>query len=303
MTVIRSLKKDIIRNKYIYIMAIPVILFYIMFCYIPMGGIVIAFQDYSPARGIGGSEWTGFSNFISFFSDFQFFRLIQNTLLLSFYLLLFGFPAPLILAVLINEVRFKRYKSVVQTVSYLPHFVSLVVVCGIIADFTSSSGVINQLLSHLGMPTTSYLTHPELYRPLYVISDLWQSVGWDSIIYLAAISSLDPGLYEAATIDGAGRFRQIWNVTLPGLLPTISILFIMRVGTIMSVGYEKTILLYNPTIYQTADIISSFIYRRGLLDMDYGFSTAVGLFNSVINFGLLWVANTVSKKLSENALW
>lgn len=303
MRIIANLRKDILRNKYIYLMALPVIAFYICFCYLPMGGMAIAFQDYAPAKGIGGSQWVGFENFIAFFQDYQFPRLLRNTLSLSFKLILFGFPAPILLALLINELYWKKYKKVVQTISYLPHFISLVVICGMISEFTSKTGVINQVLTFFGVEPSTYLLRPELFHPVFIISDIWQSIGWSSIVYLSAISAIDPGLYEAATIDGAGRFRQILHVTLPSLIPTITILFIMRIGNLMSLGYEKVILLYNPTIMETADIIASYTYRRGILDMDYGFSTAVGIFNSVINFGFLWLANTVSKKLTENSLW
>jgi putative aldouronate transport system permease protein len=301
--VFNKLLKDIARNKYVYLMALPVIVFYITFFYVPMGGMLISFQDYSPARGIWGSKWIGLDNFTGFFTDYQFFRLIRNTLLLSAYLIIFSFPAPLVLALLINELRSRSYKKVVQTISYLPHFVSLVVVCGIIVDFTSSAGVINQILGFFGVPQLTFLMRPERFRGIFVVSDIWQHVGWSSSIDLAALSGIDPGLYEAAIIDGAGRFRQMLSVTLPSLLPTITVLFIMRIGNIMSVGYEKVILLYNPTIYETADIISSFIYRRGLLNADYGFSTAVGTVNSIVNFLFVWLANRISKSLSENSLW
>ncbi|MDR1566005.1 MAG: ABC transporter permease subunit [Treponema sp.] len=303
MGVFKKLLKDIVKNKYVYLMALPVILFYIIFFYLPMGGMLISFQDYSPARGIVGSKWIGLDNFTGFFTDYQFPRLIRNTLLLSAYLIIFSFPAPLILALLINELRSRPYKRIVQTISYLPHFISLVVVCGIIVDFTSSAGVINQVLGFFGIPPVTFLMRPERFRAIFVVSDIWQHMGWSSIIYLAALSGIDPGLYEAAIIDGAGRFRQMLSVTLPSLMPTITVLFIMRIGNIMSVGYEKVILLYNPTIYETADIISSFIYRRGLLNADYGFSTAVGTVNSIVNFLFVWLANRISRSLSENSLW
>jgi putative aldouronate transport system permease protein len=303
MGVAKKLIKDIRKNKYIYIMAVPVILFYIVFCYVPMGGMLISFQDYSPVRGIFHSKWIGFQNFIDFFSSYQFPRLLGNTLLLSFYLIIFSFPAPLILALLINELGGKAFKKTVQTISYLPHFISLVVICGIVVDFTSSEGVINQILGVFGVTPVSFLMRPERFRPLFVVSDIWQHVGWGSIIYLAALSGIDQGLYEAAIIDGAGRFHQMISITIPCLLPTITVLFIMRIGNIMSVGYEKVILLYNPTIYSTADIISTYIYRRGLLETNYGISTAVGTFNSIINFIFVWLANRLSGWLSENSLW
>ncbi|EMS68986.1 ABC transporter permease [Ruminiclostridium cellobioparum] len=303
MSILKNLKRDIIKNKYIYLMAIPVAAFYICFCYLPMGGLVIAFQDYAPAKGILGSEWVGFQNFINFFHDYQFTRLLRNTILLSLKLIIFGFPAPILLALLINELRWKRYRKTVQTLSYLPHFISLVVVCGLISDFTSSTGLVNQLLSYIGIEPKTFLMQPKMFQPLFVTTDIWQTIGWGSIVYLSAISSIDPGLYEAATIDGAGRFRQILSVTIPSLMSTIIVLFIMRIGNIMSLGYEKVILLYNPTIMERADIISSFTYRRGLLDMDYGFSTAVGMFNSVINFVILWIANRLCKKFTGESLW
>jgi putative aldouronate transport system permease protein len=268
-----------------------------------MGGMLISFQDYTPARGILHSKWIGLQNFKDFFSSYQFPRLLGNTLLLSFYLIVFSFPAPLILALLINELNHKVFKKTIQTISYLPHFISLVVVCGIIVDFTSTEGVINQVLSTFGVTPVHFLLRPERFRAIFVVSDIWQQAGWSSIIYLAALSGIDPGLYEAAIIDGAGRFRQIISITIPALLPTITVLFIMRIGNIMSVGYEKVILLYNPTIYSTADIISTYIYRRGLLETNYGISTAVGTFNSVINFIFVWLANKVSSRLSENSLW
>lgn len=303
MSILKNLKRDIIKNKYIYLMAIPVAAFYICFCYLPMGGLVIAFQDYAPAKGILGSEWVGFQNFINFFHDYQFTRLLRNTIFLSLKLIVFGFPAPVLLALLINEIRWKTYRKTVQTLSYLPHFISLVVVCGLISDFTSSTGLVNQLLSYIGVEPKTFLMQPKMFQPLFVTTDIWQTIGWGSIVYLSAISSIDPGLYEAATIDGAGRFRQILSVTIPSLMSTIIVLFIMRIGNIMSLGYEKVILLYNPTIMERADIISSFTYRRGLLDMDYGFSTAVGMFNSVINFAILWIANRLCKKFTGESLW
>ena len=228
----QRLKRDIRQNKYVYLMAVPVILFYICFCYLPMGGLLIAFQDYSPTKGIWGSKWVGFENFIDFFNDYQFPRLLRNTLTLSLELILFGFPAPILLALLINELRGKRYRKVVQTVSYLPHFISLVVICGLISNFTASTGVINQVLSFFGFEPKTFLMDPKLFHPLFVISDIWQSVGWGSIVYLSAISGIDPGLYEAASIDGAGIFRTFFKIILPQLKPvTVTRLIMIAVGT------------------------------------------------------------------------
>ena len=284
-------------------MAVPVILFYICFCYLPMGGLLIAFQDYSPTKGIWGSKWVGFENFIDFFNDYQFPRLLRNTLTLSLELILFGFPAPILLALLINELRGKRYRKVVQTVSYLPHFISLIVVTGMLTDFSMTSGLFNDIIAFFGGERSPLLQNPKLYRTMYVASGIWQQVGWGSIIYLSALAGVDQQLYEAASIDGAGKWKQLLNVTLPGIAPTIIIMLIMRMGSLMNMGYEKTILLYNPSTYDTADIISSYIYRVGLLEQDWSYSTAVGLFNSVINFGLLIFTNKMSKKYSETSLW
>lgn len=268
-----------------------------------MYGAIIAFKDYSPALGISGSEWVGLDNFVRFFNSPYFFRLIRNTILLSVYQLAFGFPAPIILALLLNELRSKKFKSVTQTVTYLPHFISMIVVTGMIVNFTMSSGIINDIIVFFGGEREALLQNPSLYRSIYVISSIWQEIGWGSIIYLAALSGVDGQLYEAAMIDGAGKWKQLINVTLPSITPTIIIMLILKMGAMMSIGYEKTILLYNPATYETADIISSYIYRVGLLDQDWSYSTAIGLFNSVINFTLLIITNKLSKKFSDTSLW
>jgi len=223
--------------------------------------------------------------------------------MLSLYSIIFGFPAPIILALLINEVRNGFFKRIVQSITYLPHFISLVVVCNFILDFTARDGVINIFLGYFGLESTPFMNLAEWFRPIYIISEIWQEVGWGSIIYLAALSGIDQELYEACTVDGGGRFRQMFSVTLPGIAPTIIILLILRMGRIMNVGLEKVLLLYNPSIYQTADIISTFVYRKGLIELDYSYSAAVGLFNSVINFLLLISVNKLSKKVSETSLF
>jgi putative aldouronate transport system permease protein len=284
-------------------MALPMIVYFILFNYIPMYGVVIAFKDYNIRQGILGSPWAGFKHFISFFHSFYFDRVIRNTILLNIYDLICAFPAPIILALLLNELRKEKFKRVVQTVTYLPHFISMVVICGMIVDFTSTNGLINQILSAFGVKPTNLLTRPELFRTIYISSGVWQGIGWGSIIYLAALTGIDPQLYEAATIDGAGRLKQLWHITLPGIAPTIVILLILRIGSMMSVGFEKIILLYNPLTYETADVIGTYVYRKGLLEFNYSFSTAVGLFESAIGFVLLIVANKLSKKFSETSLW
>jgi len=297
------IKKDFQRNWTLYLLVLPVIIFYAVFMYKPMYGAIIAFMDYTPAKGISGSEWVGFTNFARFFSSPYFVRLLRNTLLLSIYSIVFGFPAPIILALLLNEVGSKKFKKISQTVTYLPHFVSMVVICGMIKDFCLSTGLINDIIAFFGGERVPLLQDPRYFRTIYTVSSIWQEVGWGSIIYLSALSGVDAQLYEAAAIDGAGRWKQTLHVTLPGIMPTIIVMLILRMGSLMSMGYEKTILLYNSAIYETADIISSYVYRVGLIEQDWSYSTAIGLFNSVINCVLLVVTNMISKKTTESSLW
>lgn len=298
-----KVKKDWMRNKSLYMMVLPVLIFFILFHYKPMYGAIIAFKDYTPALGITESPWVGLENFSRFFSSVYFGRLIRNTILLSVYSLIFGFPAPIILALLLNEVRNKKFKGLTQTVTYLPHFISMIVVTGMLVDFSMTSGLFNDIIELFGGERSPLLQNPDLYRTIYVASGIWQEAGWGSIIYLSALSGVDSQLYEAAQIDGAGKWKQLLNVTLPGIMPTIVIMFILKMGTLMNMGYEKTILLYNPATYETADIISSYIYRIGLLDQDWSYSTAIGLFNSVINFALLLITNKLARKCGETSLW
>lgn len=299
--------KDFRRNKMLYLMVLPVVAFYILFSYVPMSGIVIAFKNYKPMMGTWQSPWAdsaGFGHFIEFFSSPFFGRVLKNTLLISLYSIIFSFPAPVILALLLNEIRYKKCKRVVQTVSYMPHFISLVVVCGMVRQFCLSDGLFNNLFQLMGINSTnSWLQIPQAFRTIYVSTDIWQSMGWNSIIYLAAIAGVDHQLYEAAEIDGAGRWKKLVHITFPTILPTIILLLIMQVGKTMNVGYEKILLLYNSTIYDTADVISTYTYRKGLLDFDYSYSTAVNLFNSVINFALVIIANKISSKVSETSLF
>lgn len=297
------LVKDFKKNKLIYLMALPVLAYYIIFHYGPMYGVIIAFKNFSPGRGILGSSWVGFQWFKDFFSSYYFGRLLRNTVLINVLNLIFSFPAPIILALLLNELRHERFKKTVQTVSYLPHFISLVVICGMIHDFTARDGIINDIVEWFGGERKTMLLEPGLFRPIYIISGIWQNVGWDSIIYLAALSSIDQELYEAAVIDGANRWKQTLHITLPGILPTIVILLIMRIGAMMNVGHEKIILLYNSNIYETADVISTFVYRKGLSQANYSYSAAVGLFNSIVNFVLIILANWFSRKATEISLW
>jgi putative aldouronate transport system permease protein len=298
-----KLKRDFKRNYAIYLLFVPVLAYYIIFHYAPIYGLVLAFKDYLPSKGIFGSAWVGLENFQRFFSSVYFGRTLRNTLLISVYELIFGFPAPILFALLLNEIRSTSFKRTIQTVTYLPHFISTMVISGMILDFCLKNGLINDVIAFFGGTRTDLLMRQEMFRPIYIGSGIWQGIGWGSIVYLAALTSIDQELYEAAYIDGANRFRQAIHITLPCLLPTITILFILKIGGLMSVGFEKVFLLYNPTTYEVADVISTFNYRKGLVEFDYSFSTAVGLFNSIINIFLLVTANTISRKVNETSLW
>lgn len=291
------------RSRFFYLMfAIP-LLYFIVFHYIPMFGILIAFKDYTVFKGIWGSEWVGLKYFKDFLSDPYFYKLIRNTLVIGLYQILFAFPAPIILALLLNELRNRVFKRFVQTVSYLPHFLSTVVVCGILVNFLSFDGIINQFLQALGLDSVHFLMIPEWFRTIYISSEIWQGIGWGSIIYLAALTGIDPQLYEAATMDGANRWRQVWHITLPGIAPTIIIMFLFSIGAIMAVSFEKVLLLSNGANFETSDIIATYVYRRGLVSSDFSYATAVGLFNSFIALFFLTVGNKISKKVSETSLW
>lgn len=293
------------RYKAYYLLMLPGILYYILFKYVPMYGVLIGFQDYSVARGVFGSKWVGLKHFIAFFYETpDAWKLIRNTVLLNVYELLFYFPAPILLAILLSELKNVLFKRVVQTISYLPHFLSTVVIVGILVNFLSpQSGIVNHLLAALGFERILFLGLPEWFRTVYVGSELWQKLGWGTILYLAAIAGIDPTLYEAARMDGANRFQQIRHVTFIGMAPVIIILFVLNLGNMMEVGYQKIILMYNPMIYETADVINSFVYRRGILSADFSFATAVGLFQSAVGFLLVLLANRAARKYSDTSLW
>jgi putative aldouronate transport system permease protein len=297
------LARDLTRNRTVYFMALPVLLYYVLFHYGPMYGAIIAFKDFSPIKGILRSPWAGFVHFQSFFSSYYFVRIVRNTLIINLGILLFGFPLPILLAILLNELRIGPLKRVVQTVSYLPHFISVMVVCGLIINFTSRDGLINDFIAAFGGERFSLLLRPEMFRPIYIISDVWQTTGWSSIIYLAALSAIDPQLYEASEIDGAGRLRKIGSISIPGILPTVMILLVLRMGTLMNIGFEKVLLLVNPNTLETGDVISSFVYRRGILEFSFSYSAAVGLFNSAINFSLLLGSNWLARRLNQASLF
>ncbi len=296
-------RKKWTKEKYLLSMFIPVILYYVVFHYIPIYGVLIAFKDFSPTKGIMRSEWVGFIHFMDFFNSYYFWRLIRNTVLINAYSIIFSFPAPIILALMLNEVGNKSFKKIVQTTSYLPHFISLVVVVGIIVDFTERTGLINDIITVFGLERIPFLTEERWFRTIFIGSEIWQGVGWGSIVYLAVLSSIDQQLYEAAVVDGAGRWKQLIHITLPGIAPTIIILLILRIGRMMDVGAQKTLLLYNPLTYETADVISTFVYRKGILDYSFSYSTAVNLFNTVINLSLVIFANKLSRKITDTSLW
>ena len=299
----KTIVKDFHKNKMKYLMVLPVIIYLVLMCYKPMYGLIIAFQRYRPTLGFDKSPWVGFYNFSRFFKDINFWRVFKNTLLISFYNILFTFPAPIILALLLNEVKCSWFKRTVQTVTYLPHFIAMVVVCGLVHQFCQSDGLINDVIALFGGERTNLLIKDEMFYPIHILSGIWKEIGWSSIIYLATLAGLDQEQYEAAKIDGASRLQQMRYITLPGLVPTISMLLILKIGQVLNVGREKILLLYNEMTYDVADVISTYVYRKGLLDADYSYSTAIGLFDSIINIVLLVTANKISKKLGQSGLF
>ena len=297
-------RKRIMRHWQLYIILLIPIVLVAIFSYGPMYGLQIAFKDYIPSYGIQGSEWVGFKHFINFINSHQFSRLIGNTITISLYSLIAGFPIPIILALALNECTSTKFKKAVQMITYAPHFISTVVMVGIILLILSpNSGIINQFIQLFGGKPIDFMAKPEWFKSIYVWSGVWQGMGYSSIIYIAALAGIDPTLHEAAIVDGASRWQRIWHVNIPGILPTVTILLIMNFGSIMSVGYEKILLMQNSLNMAKSDVISTFVYRMGLESAQYSFSAAVGLFNSVINFILLAIVNMVAKKLGETSLW
>ena len=299
----KMVAKDFKKHWPLYIMLLPVIAFYLVWAYAPMYGIQIAFRDFRPRLGISGSPFVGFDHFVAFFNSVFAWRVIRNTFLLSLYNMIWGFPVPILFALLLNEVKHLFFKKTVQTISYMPFFISLVVACGIFIDFSTTDGLFGQIQRAMGRDPINLFSTPGLFRTMFNITDIWQAFGFGSIIYLAALSSVNTELYEAAKIDGANRLRQIWHVSLPGILPTISILLILRVGALMAVSFERVLLLQNGFTMEVSDVIATFVFRRGLVDFNFGLATAVGLFASVINFIFLLGANRFSNKVTGSGLW
>ena len=303
----KSWKQLLYRDRFLLMMIIPVAIYYLVFCYLPMTGIVMAFNQYQVGSGFAGvytSKWVGFKWFKQFFGSIYLGRLVRNTFLLQFYSRIFGFPIPILFAIAVTQIKSKRARKAIQVSTYLPYFISTVVVCGMINNFLSpSGGIINQLLNKIGIESINFMNLPQWFRPIYVISGSWQSFGFNSIIFVAAIMGISPDLYEAMDVDGANRRQVIWHLVLPSIRPTIILLLIMSLGTMMSVGFEKVYLLYNTAVYETADVIQTYVYRQGIQSSNYSYATAVGLFNSVINFVIVFVANRLSRKLTDTAIW
>lgn len=297
------LKRDFYRNKFKYLIILPVLIYLAVFCYKPMYGLVIAFKEYRPNLGIAGSPWVGMKQFTNFFKDPYFFRLIRNTFSISLLSLVFCFPAPILLALFINEIRNNIFKRTVQTITYMPYFISMVVACSLVKTYTQQNGLVSQMVMAFGGEAINWLNKSQYFYPIYIISELWQTVGWNSIIYLAALTGIDQEQYEAARIDGASRMQQLWSITLPNLVPTIMILLILRMGGILNVGFEKIILLYNEGIYDVADVISSYVYRRGIINASYSYGAAIGLFNSAVNIVFLLASNWISTRYTESGLF
>lgn len=299
----KALKKAL-RSWQLYLFVSLAFLYFLIFSYLPMYGVTIAFKDYIPSEGIMGSPWVGFKHFERFFSSYYFWDLIKNTIGINLYGLIVGFPLPIILALALNEAKNEKFKKFTQTVTYAPNFISVVVMCGMVISFLApTTGIINHFVEALGFERIPFMTDPKWFKTVYVLSGVWQGTGWASVIYLAALSGVDPALHEAAKIDGATRLQRIWHIDVPAILPTIMIVLIMNVGSIMGMGHEKILLLQNPLNLESSNVIATFVYQQGLIDGQYSFAAAVGLFNSVINSILLITVNKFSRKLSEVSLW
>lgn len=301
----RESKWKNIKNSYqLYIFVLPAFLFFLIFSYIPMYGVIIAFKDYVPTLGVFGSPWVGFKHFERFFSSYYFWDLIKNTLGINIYSLIVGFPLPIILALALNESKDGIFKKFTQTVTYAPNFISVVVISGMLISFLSpSTGIINHFLEFFGFQRHDFMSDPRWFKTIYVLSGVWQGTGWGSVIYLAALSGVDTQLHEAATVDGASRWQRVLYINLPTIIPTMVILLIMNCGSLMSMGFEKILLLQNPLNMSSSNVIATFVYKQGLLDAQYSYAAAVGLFNSVINAILLISVNKITKKMSDTSLF
>ncbi|WP_421924341.1 ABC transporter permease [Paenibacillus luteus] len=292
------------RDKYLLLMFLPIFLYYFVFMYLPMPGILIAFQDFIPGKGLFGGEWVGLKWFVQFAESRYFWRLLRNTFLLAFYPLLFGFSIPILFAICVVEIKNRTFKRFAQTITYLPHFISTVVIAGMIINFLSpTDGIVNTLIAKLGMEKINFMMEPGWFRTIFTSSDIWQSFGFSSIIYIAAIMSIDPEIYDSGKIDGVNKFQELWHLTLPSIKPTIVILLLLSLGGVMNVGFEKVYLLYNGATYETADVLSTYVYRMGIEGQNFGIATAIGLFNSLITFLLVFSANWLTRRATNMSLW
>lgn len=298
------LAKNIQKNWILYLMILPPVIYYLVFAYAPMYGVQLAFKNYEVKKGIWGSPWVGLDHFKRFFKSYNFGLLIQNTIGISVYSLLVGFPIPILFALMLNYIKNKYLKKTVQMVSYAPYFISTVVMCGMIVIFLNpDTGVVNSLRNLVGLKPIDFMANPKMFKSIYVWTGVWQGMGWNSIIYISALSGVDYQLHEAAIVDGASKLKRIWHVDLPSIKPTIIMLLILQMGSLMSVGFEKVFLLQNTLNKQAASVISTYVYEVGLINSDYGYSTAIGLFNSVINLVLIVAANQACKKIADESLF
>ncbi|MFV0466650.1 MAG: ABC transporter permease [Lachnospiraceae bacterium] len=299
----RTWRYDLKMNKWLYILSIPIIVYFFVFNYVPMGGLVMAFQNFKPAKGLFGSTWVGLKNFIDFFAGPNFSTILRNTLVINLLGLVIGFPLSIIYALLLNELYLKFFKKTVQTIHYLPYFISMVVISGLIIEFSSTNGIVTDLVVKIfNVKRENLLQNPNYFWAINLISDIWQGLGYGSIFFVAAITGVSQELHEAAAIDGASRFKRAWNVTIPAIMPAIVTMLVLKCGMLLQVGGDKILLLYNPSIYSTADVISTHVQRMGIEQMNYGYSTAVGLFNSVVGTALLLISNIVSRKLTDTSI-
>jgi len=306
--VMKTAKKNsklvkVLKDWDLYFMLVPGLIFLLIFKYTPMYGLIIAFMDFNIFRGVAGSEWVGLKHFENLFINGQFVNVLTNTILISLYKLIFLFPAPIIVAILMNEILNMVFKRTVQSIIYLPHFISWVIISGLFINLLSLNGIVNSALGWLGLEKITFFMEQSMFRSILVFTDGWKEVGWGTIVYLAAITSIDPQQYEAATIDGANKFRQIWHITLPGMAPVIVLMLILRLGNVLEAGTEQILVMYNPVVYEVGDVIGTFVYRIGLGTGDYSFTTAVGLFESVVGFILIVTGNHICKKYLGRSIW
>jgi putative aldouronate transport system permease protein len=296
--------REVLRNRWFYIMMFPGLVYYLIFQYGPMFGLIISFQEYSLMKGFWNSDWVGFSNFQAIFNNPDFYKIMRNTLVISFYRVLFNMLPDLLLALILNEVRVMWFKRVIQTITYGPHFLSWVIVYGLAYAFLApDAGLVNQTMRDFSFQSIDFISSKEYFRSIIILSDVWKNTGFGAIIYLAALATVDPHLYEAATVDGAGRWKQMWHITLPGVANVFVLLLILRIGHILDAGFEQIYVFYNARVYEVADIIDTWVFRRGLIEMDYSVATAVGFFKGVIGLILVIGANQLAKKLGQSSIW